>query len=77
MYVDLHCGMCESQMMMDSDDNNSGVWMLVHRFSNAHSACGFVSPPAPITENETTKTTSVSSPRRRVIKKSRMVDEDE
>jgi hypothetical protein len=77
MYVDLNCGTCESQLMLDSDDNSPGVWMLVHRFANAHAVCGYVTPQNE-PEVEHVRTTVVSpNPRRRVVKKVRKVEEDE
>lgn len=80
MYVDMRCGGCEANFMLDSDENNSGVWLLVHRFANAHSSCGYMTPPASA-EIESVKTTSVTASaaagRRRIVKKSRSVDEDE
>ena len=79
MYVDLQCGGCEGHMLVESDDNDGGMWMLVHRFSNAHVACGFVTPPA-VLENEVTSITNivVSSPsRRRVVKRPRVEEPEE
>lgn len=81
MYVDFHCGGCESQLTLDADDNSPGVWMLVHRFANSHVNCGFVTAPA-TPEIEATKTTSISTTsssarNRKVVRKPRIVDEDE
>jgi hypothetical protein len=69
MFVEMLCGGCESHLSLDGEDNESGVWLLVHRFANAHSRCGYMAA-SEVAVNEPTKTTSVS-PRRRVIKKVR------
>jgi hypothetical protein len=74
MYVEMLCGGCESHLSLDGDDNESGAWLLVHRFANAHSRCGYMAVAESIGVNEPTRTTSVS-PRRRVVKKVR--DEEE
>lgn len=78
MYVDMHCGTCEGQLMLDADDNNPGVWMLVHRFANAHSVCGYVTPAAsPETEPLKTMTLGANRPRRVVKKPYRKVEEED
>lgn len=43
MYIELSCGRCEHRVAIDSDDDTA-VWSMVHRFSNAHTECGFISP---------------------------------
>lgn len=73
MYVDLHCGACESQMTLDAEDNSPGVWMLVHRFANAHAACNYVTPPSEPTSEPVRTVTP--TPRKRVIKRVRDADE--
>jgi len=41
MHVDMTCGYCEATLSLGSEEE-SAVWMLVHRFANAHVPCGFV-----------------------------------
>jgi hypothetical protein len=41
MHVDMTCGYCEGSLSLSSEEE-SAVWMLVHRFANAHVPCGFV-----------------------------------
>lgn len=43
MYIDFSCGKCDVSLSMESNDEAS-LWSMVHRFSRAHEACGFVSP---------------------------------
>lgn len=50
MYIDLNCGQCESSLILDSEDDGA-VWLLTHRFINAHTECGFVLPSINLTEN--------------------------
>jgi hypothetical protein len=45
MFVELTCGRCEAHMQVDSEDD-TGVWMLTWRFSEAHVGCGFIVPKA-------------------------------
>lgn len=44
MFVEMTCGSCEAHFQMDAEDNDTGVWSLVYRFTDAHSACGYVAP---------------------------------
>lgn len=43
MFVEMVCGSCESSINIDSEEEDA-VWMIVHRFANAHAGCGFMSP---------------------------------
>jgi len=43
MYVELHCGACESSFQVESEEEDP-VWLMIHRFSNAHADCGFMTP---------------------------------
>lgn len=44
MYVEMVCGACESYFNIDADpEDTSAVWMMMHRFSNAHIECGYMS----------------------------------
>lgn len=43
MHTELHCGFCDSYLQMESMEEDA-VWLLVHRFTDAHVACGFISP---------------------------------
>lgn len=43
MYVEMVCGQCESYFNCDADsDETSAVWMMMHRFANAHVECGYM-----------------------------------
>lgn len=42
MYVEMNCGRCESFFHVDSEEEDA-VWLLTHRFANAHAECGFMS----------------------------------
>lgn len=45
MYVDMTCGPCQSTMTMDYDEDMDTVTLdLVHRFTQAHVACGYIAP---------------------------------
>lgn len=44
MYVALICG-CDAQLELDvPSDGEAAAWVMVHRFSNAHASCGYVTP---------------------------------
>jgi hypothetical protein len=43
MFVEMVCGACESSINIDSEEEDA-VWMVVHRFANAHAGCGFMAP---------------------------------
>ena len=43
MFIEMVCGRCESSLNLDAEEEDA-VWMLVHRFANAHAECGFMVP---------------------------------
>lgn len=43
MYTEMTCGTCDSYFQVDSEQEDA-VWMMMHRFANAHSECGFMAP---------------------------------
>lgn len=45
MFTEMNCGSCESYFQIDSEEEDA-VWLLVHRFMDAHVDCGFVNPTA-------------------------------
>lgn len=57
MYTELACGHCDSSLQVESEEEDA-VWLLIHRFANAHADCGFMTPLADSDE----------SPARKVIK---------
>jgi hypothetical protein len=45
MYVEMVCGHCDSYFNCDGDeDESSALWMMMHRFANAHVPCGYMTP---------------------------------
>jgi hypothetical protein len=45
--IEMSCGGCESSLSISGDDKESEqVWHLTHRFTAAHTVCGFVRPPS-------------------------------
>ena len=66
MFTEMNCGHCECFFQIESEEEDA-VWLLVHRFLDAHTDCGFVA-----TVN---KDSSVSF-KKKVIKP-RIVDESE
>lgn len=44
MFVELTCGSCDGHFQMDCEDNDTGVWLLINRFTNAHTVCGYMTP---------------------------------
>jgi hypothetical protein len=45
--IEMSCGGCESSLLIAGDEKESEqVWHLTHRFTAAHTACGFVNPPS-------------------------------
>lgn len=75
MYVEMVCGACESYFNCDADsDESSPVWMMMHRFANAHVDCGYMTRNVQEDDPES----SVASSRRKVIKpRLKDVEEDE
>ena len=41
MYTEMNCGHCESFFQIESDAEDA-VWLLIHRYLDAHVECGFV-----------------------------------
>ena len=75
MYVEMVCGACESYFNCDADsDEASAVWMMMHRFANAHVDCGYMTRNVQEDDPESSTTTA----RRKVIKpRLKDVEEDE
>jgi hypothetical protein len=46
VYIDLACGKCESSLALDTSEEEMETFSLdlIHRFTKAHEACGFISP---------------------------------
>lgn len=46
MQFDMVC-VCGAGFQLDimDDDNMLGAWLLIHRFTNAHVKCGFMTAP--------------------------------
>jgi hypothetical protein len=43
VYVEMVCGSCESYFNCDADsEEGAAVWMMMHRFANAHTECGYM-----------------------------------
>lgn len=73
MYVEMVCGACESYFNCDADsDEASAVWMMMHRFANAHVDCGYMTRVVQEDDPEA----STSTVRRKVIKP-RLKDSEE
>lgn len=54
MYIDLVCGRCESSLSLDTTDNSdveTFSFDLIHRFTKAHEACGFIAPASQLESN--------------------------
>lgn len=67
MYVEMVCGNCESFFNCDADaDESSAMWMMMHRFANAHVACGYMTPVS--AEGEVLESAEISAVRKKVIK---------
>lgn len=75
MYVEMVCGACDSYFNCDADsDESSPVWMMMHRFANAHVDCGYMTRNVQEDDPEA----SAASSRRKVIKpRLKDVEEDE
>ena len=75
MYVEMVCGACESYFNCDADsDESSPVWMMMHRFANAHVDCGYMTRNV---QEDDPESSTISS-RRKVIKpRLKDVEEDE
>jgi hypothetical protein len=49
--IEMSCGGCESSLSIAGDDKESEqIWHLTHRFTAAHTECGFIRPPSVETE---------------------------
>jgi hypothetical protein len=45
--IEMSCGGCESSISIAGDDKESEqIWHLTHRFTAAHTTCGFIKPPS-------------------------------
>jgi hypothetical protein len=45
MNVEMSCGGCGGYFSISSEsENEDSLWLLTNRFTNAHTACGFVQP---------------------------------
>lgn len=46
MYIDLACGKCESSLALDTveEEMETLTLDLIHRFTKAHEACGYIAP---------------------------------
>lgn len=65
MYVEMVCGACESYFNCDAEpEEESAVWMMMHRFANAHVECGYMTRVV----QEDDPDSSNSAVRRKVIK---------
>lgn len=65
MYVEMVCGACESYFNCDADaEEGSAVWMMMHRFANAHVDCGYMTRLGQEDDPES----SAGEVRRKVIK---------
>lgn len=75
MYVEMVCGACESYFNCDADaDEAPAVWMMMHRFANAHVDCGYMTRVVQEDDPES----SATPVRRKVIKpRLKDVEEDE
>ena len=73
MYIEMVCGACESYFNCDVDDDEANaLWMMMHRFANAHVECGYMTRIAQEDDPES----SESTVRRKVIKP-RLKDQSE
>lgn len=76
MYVEMVCGSCESYFNIDADpEDTSAVWMMMHRFANAHLECGYMTH---VVQDDDPNSTEL--PRKKVIKprlKDELRDESE
>lgn len=67
MFIEMDCS-CEASVIFDDAENADSVWLLVHRFANAHEVCGFMTAVA-TDAKETTK--------RKVVRSTVREDDDE
>jgi hypothetical protein len=71
MYIELNCGKCESGLTLDSDPTMDTMSLdLVHRFTRAHEACGYMVPNHVLADG-------VPNDEKRRIIKPRKIEEDE
>lgn len=75
MYVEMVCGACDSYFNCDADvDESAPVWMMMHRFANAHVDCGYMTRVVQDDDPES----SAGTVRRKVIKpRLKEAEEDE
>jgi hypothetical protein len=43
MFFETMCS-CSASLQLDVEGNEDAAWLLLNRFINAHTTCGFVSP---------------------------------
>lgn len=66
MFVELVCG-CGASFQLDGpDESNTATWLLTNRFSEAHVACGFMTPIAKDAPETTERYTLKFKPRPRI-----------
>jgi hypothetical protein len=47
MHIEMSCGGCESSLSIAGEEKDSEqIWHLTHRFTSAHTVCGYVNPPS-------------------------------
>ena len=69
MRVEMICS-CEGTLILETDEPDESVWLLVFRFANAHTKCGYMTTgDVPDSELDITK--------KRVIKPRRTPEEPE
>lgn len=65
MYVEMVCGACESYFNCDAEDEDANaLWLMMHRFSNAHVECGYMTRNAQEDDPESSELAT----RRKIIK---------
>lgn len=73
MYVEMVCGACESYFNCDAEaEEASAVWMMMHRFANAHTECGYMTRMVQDDDPDAT-----ASPVRRKVIKPRLKEPEE
>lgn len=66
MFVEMICS-CEGTLHLDvseDDGPKDSVWMLIYRFANAHTLCGYMTPGTSPEGEEVTKKRAANKPRR-------------
>lgn len=58
MFFEMACS-CSASLQLDVDSNEEAAWLLLGRFTSAHTTCGFISP---LPDNEfPTKTLNIKT----------------